>query len=137
MKIDAFLFERGQDRFVQHRVLPVHEPLGALDDEAVHVLQRHAVRRERAGIVAHLLLEAGHPDFEEFVEVAARDADEAQALEEGHVRIGGLGEHALVEAQDAEFAIQERITERHRQRIRKVRRRLERSLGNSHGAMTC
>ncbi|ABM52327.1 hypothetical protein BMA721280_A0134 [Burkholderia mallei 2002721280] len=53
------------------------------------------------------------------------------------MRIGGLGEHALVEAQDAEFAIQERITEGHRQRIRKVRRRLERSLGNSHGAMTC
>ncbi|BEH18111.1 hypothetical protein BpKM390_13530 [Burkholderia pseudomallei] len=115
----------------------MHEPLRALDDEIVHVLQRHAVRRERPRIVAHLLLQPGHPDFEEFVEVAARDADEAQTLEEGDVRIGGLGEHALVEAQDAEFAIQERITEGHRQRIRKVRRRLERSLGNSHGAMTC
>lgn len=106
VEVDAFLFERGQHGFVQHRVLAMHEPLRALDDEIVSVLQRHAVGRQRTGIVADLFLQARHPHLEEFVEVAAGDADEAQALEQRHLRVGGLGQHTLVETEDAEFTIE-------------------------------
>ncbi len=43
VKIDAFAFERGQHRVVQHGVLTVHELLRTLDHEVIDVLQRHAV----------------------------------------------------------------------------------------------
>ena len=76
VKINAFLFERREYCVVQHAVLAVHELLRPLDHEVVDVLQRHAVRRERARVIAHLLLQPGHADFEEFVEIAAGDADE-------------------------------------------------------------
>ena len=51
---------------MKHRVLPIHELVRPLGDEIVDVLQRHAVGRERARIVAQLLLQPRHPDFEEF-----------------------------------------------------------------------
>ncbi len=38
VEVDAFLFERGQHGFVQHRVLSMDEPLRAFDDEIVSVL---------------------------------------------------------------------------------------------------
>ena len=67
--------QRGQHEVVQHRVLPVHELLRPFDDQVVHVLQRHAVGRQRAGIVAHLLLQTRHANLEEFIQVATGDAD--------------------------------------------------------------
>jgi hypothetical protein len=114
VKVDAFVFERGQHGVLQHRVLTMHQLLRALDDELVHMLQRHPIRRQRAGVVAHLFLKAGHADFEEFVEVAAGDADEAQALEERYSRVRSLCEHTLVEPQNAQLAIQERVAVGHR-----------------------
>ena len=59
-----------------------------------------------AGVVAHLFLQPGHADFEEFVEIAAGDADETQAFEQGHGGVGGLRQHTLVETQYAQFAVQ-------------------------------
>ena len=53
-----------------------------------------------------LALEAGDPDHEEFVEIAARDGQEAQPLEQ---RVGGVArflEHAAVERQPAQLAVE-------------------------------
>ena len=88
------------------RVLAMHELLRTLDHEVVHVLQRHAVGRECARVVAHLFLQSGHADFEEFVEVATGNADEAQTFEQRDGGVGGLCQHTLVETQNAQFAIQ-------------------------------
>ena len=99
---------------MQHRVLLAHEPVRALDDEVVHMLQRHAVGRERAGVVAHLFLQARHADFEELVEIAAGDADEAESFEKRDGGVGGLREHAFVESQNAQFAVEKRIAYGHR-----------------------
>jgi hypothetical protein len=120
VKINTFLFERREYCVVQHAVLAVHEFLRTLDHEVVDVLQRHAVRRQRPRVIAHLLLQPGHPDFEEFVEIAAGDADETQAFEQGHGGIGGLRQHALVKTQDAQFAVQQRVAGGHRKREWKV-----------------
>ncbi|NYH13231.1 hypothetical protein GGD41_000459 [Paraburkholderia bryophila] len=136
VKIDAFLFERGQHGVVQHRVLTMHELLCALDHKVVHVLQRHTVRRQRARVVAHLFLQSGHADFEEFVEIATGDADEAQAFEQGNGRVGSLRQHTLVETQNAQLAIQEGVADGHRQREWNVRKRGGKTLGNSHSMMT-
>ncbi len=139
VEIDALGLERGQDGFVQHRVLLVDEPLRALHHEVVDVLQRHAVRRQRSGVVAHLLLEAGHADLEELVEIAAGDADEAQSFKQRHVRVGRLREDALVEAENAKFTVEQRIASGHRQRGWRFEvgwSGEERKFGNSHGSMT-
>ena len=54
-------------------------------------------------------LDAGDADLEELVEVARHDAQKAQALEQRHGRIGGLGEHAALELEQGELAIDEVI----------------------------
>jgi hypothetical protein len=54
-----------------------------------------------------LLLQAGDAHFEEFVEVASDDAEEAQPLEQRNVRIGGEGEHAAVEGELRKLAIEQ------------------------------
>ncbi len=75
------------------------------------------------GVVAHLFLQAGHADFEEFVEIAAGDADEAESFEKRYGGVGGLREHTFVETQNAQFAIQEGVADGHRQREEEVRKR--------------
>ena len=55
----------------------------------------------------HLAFEAGDADHVEFVEVVGRDRQEAQPLEQRMARVVGLGEHALVEGQPGQLAIDE------------------------------
>ena len=72
----------GQDRLVQQPVLLRHQRARLVGDDAEQRAQsreRHARRRQPG---AQLLLQAGDPDLEEFVEVVADDAQEAQLLEQ-------------------------------------------------------
>jgi len=59
----------------------------------------------RARRVLQQLLDAGDADLEEFVEVARGDAEESQPLEQRHGGVLGLGEHALVELELRELAV--------------------------------
>ena len=62
----------------------------------------------RAGLVrAELdaLLEAGDADLEELVEVVRRDAQELEPLEQRDFLVERLCEHALVEFEQRQFAI--------------------------------
>jgi hypothetical protein len=52
------------------------------------------------------LLQAGDADLEEFVEIARADAEKPQPLEERHRRIESLREHALVELEHCELAVE-------------------------------
>ncbi len=54
-----------------------------------------------------LLLQAGDADLEELVQVAADDAQEPQPLEQRHRRVLGLRQHAPVELEQAELAVEE------------------------------
>ena len=56
---------------------------------------------------AHLALEAGDADHEEFVEVVGRDRQEAHPLEQRMVGVLGLLQHAPVELQPGQFAVDE------------------------------
>jgi hypothetical protein len=55
----------------------------------------------------HLLFEAGHPDFKKLVEVGAERAKELDPFQQRRGRVQGLFQHALVELQPAQFAIEQ------------------------------
>ena len=101
--------QRRQDGVVEQRVLLGDDAVHLAADEGVQRGRGEAVGGHRQAAQAHLLLDAGDADLEELVEVARHDAQEAQALEQRHGRIGGLGEHAALELQQGEFAIDEVI----------------------------
>src|SRR2546421_675375 len=65
---------------------------------------RPVVLRLDPGI--HLLLQAGHPDLEELVQVGAEDREEFEALEPGVRRVGRLFQHAGVELEPGELPVQ-------------------------------
>ena len=78
----------------------------------------------------HLLLQAADADHEELVEVGAEDGQELEPLQQRHLRVLGLLQHAAVELQPAQLAVdvQGRIVKcRHRRPLwqagRSIRRR--------------
>ena len=71
--------------------------------------RRQAVRGGGLVAVADLPLEARHPHHEELVEVRAEDGEELDALEERHRFVGGLLEHAGVELEPRQLAIDEAL----------------------------
>ena len=69
--------------------------------------RREAVLRGRRHARAHLADKAGDAHHEEFVEVVGRDRQEAQLLEQRVALVGRLLEHATVELQPRQFAVDE------------------------------
>ena len=95
----ARFLQLGQDMFVEQPVL-------ALDQ-----LVRDAVDRGKDYARAHAVgpggRQLGDADLEEFVQVAADDTQELQAFQQRHIRVLGLGQHAAVEFEDADFPVEE------------------------------
>ena len=73
-----------------------------LPQQRARFLHRHA---ETRSVLAQLLLEARNPDLEELVEIAADDAQEAQALEQRNARVGGERQDPPVERERRELTI--------------------------------
>jgi hypothetical protein len=103
---DTLFGEGRQDHVVQVLVLLGDDGMGFGRDQAEGFLCRLAVDGDAGGAGANLFLEAGNPDFKKLVHVAGDDAQEAQAFEQGHPLILGLGQDAPVEGEQAEFAVQ-------------------------------
>ena len=104
---DALGREQRQQRLVEDLVLPLHELVGAGRHEIERRVRGHAVDVGMRRVKAHLLLQARHADFEELVEVAARDAQEAQAFEERKRVVVRLCEHAVLEGEERQLSIEE------------------------------
>ena len=108
----AVLCERREQLLVEHAVLIVDQRArhtGELGERRAHLRQRHAGRGD---LRTQLLLEAGDADLEELVEIAADDAAEAQALEQRDVGVLREREHAAVEREQRELAVDERCVGR-------------------------
>ena len=103
----AFGLERGQDVVVEHFVLLGNDLMHRVRDPREQFGGGDPVLTGLAAADADLLLDARDADLEEFVQVARHDAQEAQALEQGYGRVGGLGEHAALELQQRELAVEE------------------------------
>ena len=74
--------------------------------DRVELLRRgQAVLAQRLDAGEVLAFEPGDPDHVEFVEIAGRDRQEAQPLEQRMPLVLGLGEHPLVEGQPGQLAV--------------------------------
>ncbi len=97
--------QRRQHLLVQDPVLPRDQRprlVAHPRDEVARLGKRDARRRD---LRAELLLDARDADLEELVQVAADDAQEAQPLEQRHLGVLGQREHAPVEVEQRELAV--------------------------------
>jgi hypothetical protein len=103
---DPLLAERGDHLVAEHRGVAHRQLADDLTDRA-----QLLGRREPVGVLAghlrgDLLLEAGHADLEELVEVGLEDRQELRPLEQREVRVLGEGQHALVELQPGQLPVE-------------------------------
>ena len=120
--MNIFVGQCRQHHLVQDPVLLGDQPMGATTDGAQLFGQRHLIGPGLAGAKGHLLLEASDANFEELVEVAARDAQELEPLKQWIAVVLGLFEHAPVKLQQAQLAIDVEFGVADRQRVRVQRR---------------
>ena len=105
-ELDARILQRGRDFLGEDARLPGDQLFDADPDrtqlldlvESVGCVAAHAGRK--------LLLQAGYPDLEELVEVRAEDREELRPLEQGQRRVLGEREHARVEVEPGELAVE-------------------------------
>ena len=104
---DAFARKRRQEHLVQQLVLLPDERMRL----AAHRIEHFgATPRVRARIVQPELdrfLQPGDADLEELVQVRGDDGEEAQPLQQRHRLVRRLRQHAPVEGEDAELAVDE------------------------------
>lgn len=106
---DRLGVELGSDDVLEQLRVAGHELVRA-DADGVHDLQGHPAghgRHGEAGVDA--AFEAGDADHEELVEVGGEDREEADPLEQRHLRVGGEVEDALIEGEPAELAVEESV----------------------------
>ncbi len=92
-----------------HLLLVGHQDRGALADRHQLVGRRHAVVAQQGRPGLQHVDQAGHADHVELVEDAGGDRQEAHALEQRMALVAGLLEHAHVEGQPRQFAIDEAL----------------------------
>ncbi len=103
---DAGAGERRQQVLVPQAVLGGYQLVRDARYVFEHARRQLAVRAGDVGADFDLRLEARHPDLEELVQVAADDAQEAQALQQRHAEVSGLRQDAPVELEQTELAIE-------------------------------
>jgi len=75
--------------------------------------RRQAVGRDDAHPLAHLTLQARHAGHEELVQVVGRDGQEAHPLQQGVALVRRLFQHATVEGQPRQLAVDEPLGRGH------------------------
>ena len=103
------LRERGKDLLVQQAVLALDDALRPRRDLAEDLERGEAVGTARRRPQLDLLLQARDADLEELVQVRGDDAKELEALEQRHRAVVGLREHAAVELEGLQLAIEEML----------------------------
>ncbi len=89
-----------------HVALARHQRIGLGDDRRELLTRGQPVVRQPGDVLQLLALEAGHADHEEFVEVRSRDRQEADALEQRMRGVARFLEHAAVEREPGELAVE-------------------------------
>jgi hypothetical protein len=99
VKLDVVSSKTRLDLFVPAAVLVVDLLACTLGDGGKFGLRGHPVRSEGDMMCLNLLLETGHTDLKELIQIRTDDAEELQTLKEWILLIERLFEHALVELQ--------------------------------------
>ncbi len=103
---DAGGAELGPQRAPCH-LLVAHQLAGPRVDRRELLHGGQAVLARRRDLGQDMALQTGHPYHVEFVEVACRNRQEAQAFQQGVARIVRLAEDAFVEGEPGKLAIDE------------------------------
>ena len=106
-ELDAFLCQSRQDIVIEQGVLLGNDGVGFEPHPPEYLGGQQAITAGRRAAELDLLLEPGHADFEELIEIAGDYAQEAQTFQQGNPCIGRLREHAAVEGQQGKFAVEE------------------------------
>ncbi len=98
--------ELGAQRAPRH-LLVAHQLTGPSVDRRELLRRRQAILARRGDLGEDVALETGDADHVEFIEVARRNRQESQPLEQGMPCIVGLAQNPLVEGEPREFAVDE------------------------------
>jgi hypothetical protein len=108
-QLDALVGERRHELVVVGLGVLHHEVLTGLQAAGQHVTGVEPARRRERHAGGDAPLEAGDPHHEELVEVAREDGHEAYALEQGERLVLGQLQHAGVEGDPRQLAIEEPV----------------------------
>ena len=101
---DVAFTQRGQHAFLQQSILELDDGVGLLGDFRKDLLGGQAFAALRLGTVLDQLAQGGDPHLKELVQVAACDAQEAQALQYRSALVRSLHDDPQVELQLRDFA---------------------------------
>ena len=104
------LFIQGRNQnLVEYAVLLVDQGMRALADIAQQVDRREPIGATLVLPQFHDFLQSGHANLEELVEVGTGNAQELEPFQQGQPLVLGLLQHALVELQQRQLAIDEQL----------------------------
>jgi hypothetical protein len=106
---DLLLLQRRDQHLVEHAVLLLDQRMRARVDRAQQLGRRHAVRTGLRRAELDHLLDTGHTDLEELVEVGAGDTQELEPLQQRHALILGLLQNPAVELEQGQLAVEKRL----------------------------
>ena len=89
--------------------LPAHQVVRVEQHRVMHLAGQQPAGRAHRDARRDPPLQPGHPDHEELVEVGREDRQELRALQQRKVCVLGELEHALVERQPTQLAIDETV----------------------------
>ncbi len=107
-KADILSRQRRQQVLIENPVLTLDCRVADLRNLLQDIFGETAVRTKRT-LQRQLLQQSGNPDLEEFVEIPAENQQEIQSLQQRMQRIHRLFQHAQVEIENAEFAVDEQL----------------------------
>ena len=106
---DFFLLQRRHQHLVEHAVLLVHQRVRALRNGRHQIGRQYAVGPGLSRSHAQHLLQPGDADFKKLVEIGAGNAQEFQPLQQRDVLVLAQLQHAPVEFQQRQLAVQEQL----------------------------
>ena len=107
VEADALRLELGGDGFAPAAVLVLHHAANAGADLRQCLRGGEPIGTGLGGIRLVLLFQARNADLEKFIKVRADDAEELQPLEHGIRFVDRLVQHALVELEPTQLAVDE------------------------------
>ena len=108
-QLDAVVAKRGHHLFMEDVGVLALKCMGSHPDVLENFARRQAAGRAHGDAGGNSTLEAGHANHEELVEVAGEDGEELGPLERGQGVVLGELEHALIEIEPGELAVQETV----------------------------
>jgi hypothetical protein len=99
-KVDPFFCEGWQDYFVEGLVLVMDQNLCHFCDGSQSFFWRATIKSQLRCSVDGRLSVGGCADLEKFVKVGGGDCQKTKSLQQGYVRVEGLGQDSPIELQD-------------------------------------